>query len=126
MPSELDLWRQENASFEQNQTTNDTLESSLSTELLVTPPLPVHHLLKTKSLEDKEVDDDSLEACNFAESEYKKRIGNEISQKIEQGIIQEVVLFIQKEKLLTLSTNIPGTQDSNIEVNDDGDGRTHI
>ncbi|CAJ0767911.1 12414_t:CDS:2, partial [Entrophospora sp. SA101] len=31
---------QENASFEQNQTTNDTLESSLSTELLVTPPLP--------------------------------------------------------------------------------------
>ncbi|CAJ0877309.1 2727_t:CDS:2, partial [Entrophospora sp. SA101] len=69
----------------------------------------------TKSLEDKEVDDDSLEACNFAESEYKKRIGNEISQKIEQGIIQEVVLFIQKEKLLTLSTNIPGTQDSNIE-----------
>nr|CAG8441340.1 9853_t:CDS:2 [Entrophospora candida] len=109
-------------------TTNDTLQSSLSTELLVTPPLLVHHLLKTKSLEDKEVDDDSLEACNFAESEYKKRIGFgkvttpspvnhkiSYSQKIEQGIIQEVVLFIQKEKLLILSTNIPGTQDSNIE-----------
>ncbi|CAJ0839919.1 15021_t:CDS:2 [Entrophospora sp. SA101] len=107
MPSELDLWRQENASFEQNQTTNDTLESSLSTELLVTPPLPVHHLLKIST-----------------PSPVNHKIS--YSQKIEQGIIQEVVLFIQKEKLLTLSTNIPGTQDSNIEVNDDGDGRTHI
>ncbi|CAG8713089.1 9987_t:CDS:2 [Cetraspora pellucida] len=38
------------------------------------------------------------------------------NQKIEQDIIQEVILFIQKEKLLTSSTNISETQDSNIEV----------
>ncbi|RHZ81310.1 hypothetical protein Glove_122g26 [Diversispora epigaea] len=38
------------------------------------------------------------------------------NQKIEQGIIQEVILFIQKEKILTSLTNTPKTQDSDIEV----------
>ncbi|CAG8758847.1 14770_t:CDS:1, partial [Acaulospora colombiana] len=43
------------------------------------------------------------------------------NQKIEQGIIQEVILFIQKEKSLTLSdeTNISETHDSKA----DKDGR---
>ncbi|CAG8639149.1 10967_t:CDS:2, partial [Diversispora eburnea] len=45
------------------------------------------------------------------------------NQKIEQGIIQEVILFIQKEKILTSLTNTPKTQDSDIEVSEDKNGR---
>ncbi|CAG8567392.1 3766_t:CDS:2, partial [Acaulospora morrowiae] len=45
------------------------------------------------------------------------------NQKIEQGIIQEVILFIQKEKMLTSLTNIPETQDSIIKVSEDKNGR---
>ncbi|CAG8634995.1 11351_t:CDS:2, partial [Ambispora gerdemannii] len=64
------------------------------------------------------------------ESDISSKIKIPYNQKIEQGIIQEVILFIQKEKLLTLSdvkassfrkTNISETHDSNVKVNNNKD-----
>ncbi|CAG8626353.1 178_t:CDS:2, partial [Diversispora eburnea] len=78
-----------------------------------------------QAIKEKKLWDQDLSSINQDQTRKDMYILNQkspIVQKIEQGIIQEVILFIQKEKILTSLTNTPKTQDSNIEVSEDKNG----
>ncbi|RHZ82818.1 hypothetical protein Glove_103g65 [Diversispora epigaea] len=142
MQSELDLLKQENArlmtriaELEQRETENAELKAKViklehdieeikkqtliyRIHLLKVPQtnsqynycsIYLYSSVQAKSPEDKKVDD-------FLDLTYNDK-------KIEQGIIQEVILFIQKGKPLTSSNSISKTQSTNIKVNDDESGQ---
>ncbi|RHZ46041.1 hypothetical protein Glove_637g32 [Diversispora epigaea] len=96
MQSELDLLKQENARL----------------------------MTRIAELEQRETENAELKAKvdDFLDLTYKDKVSEE-QHTIEQGIIQEVILFIQKGKPLTSSNSICKTQGTNIKVNDDGSGQ---
>ncbi|CAG8609756.1 6930_t:CDS:2 [Diversispora eburnea] len=101
---------QENAKIQNNEDdTSKQMSKNASNISDTTSNFSICQKSKThKSLEDEKID-------KFLDSKYKEK-------KIEQGIIQEVILFIQKEKILISLINTPKTQDSNIKVSEDKNG----